>query len=67
MDRLAGDELEAFIDRLIRSRPQVSFAPDVNAKAIARKLGQAAPADVVALIRRVVNESFGNDCANQGR
>jgi transitional endoplasmic reticulum ATPase len=62
MDLLRGDDLVAFLKKQLQNMAQVRFSDDVNANDIASLIGEASPADVVSLIKKVVNYSFGEDC-----
>lgn len=61
MDLLRNDDLVAFVQTLLHSQSLVCFAPDVNAESIATLCGEASPAEVISLMKKVVNYSFGDE------
>jgi transitional endoplasmic reticulum ATPase len=62
MDLLRGTDLVSFVQKQLDCMSQVDFARDVNAKSIATLLCEAAPADVVSVMKKVVNRSFEGEC-----
>jgi transitional endoplasmic reticulum ATPase len=62
MDLLRGSDLVAFVQKQLECMPQVQFARDVTAKSVATLFGEAAPADVVSVLKKAVNRSFVGDC-----
>jgi transitional endoplasmic reticulum ATPase len=62
MPRLSGDDLVEFVQQQIHNSPQVRYAADVDAKGIAAMLHEAAPSDVICLMKKVVNYSLGDEC-----
>jgi transitional endoplasmic reticulum ATPase len=61
MDLLRNDDLVEFVQTLLQTQPQVRFAQDVNAESIAALCGEASPAEVISLMKKVVNYSFGDE------
>jgi transitional endoplasmic reticulum ATPase len=62
MPLLSGEDLVEFVQKQIQNTPQVRYAADVNATSIAKLLDEAAPADVISLMKKVINYSFGDEC-----
>jgi transitional endoplasmic reticulum ATPase len=62
MGLLCGDDLVEFVQKQIQNTPQVRYSGDVNATSIAALFDEAAPADVISFMKRVVNYSFEDAC-----
>jgi SpoVK/Ycf46/Vps4 family AAA+-type ATPase len=60
MDVLRGADLVAFLRQQLQTPIAVGFGPDVDAVTLAQLIGEGAPANIVSLLRRVVNASLGH-------
>jgi len=58
MGPFAGGELVEFIDDQLRNRMPLKVPPKVLAAEVAQLLGEAAPANAIALIRKAINYTF---------
>lgn len=61
MGRLTGDDLVAFLEKDFASKTKVQFANDLTPRALAERLGEAAPSDALGLLRKAINYTFGHD------
>jgi transitional endoplasmic reticulum ATPase len=62
MPLLSGSDLVEFVQKQIQSTPQGRYSDDVNATSLAALLDEAAPADVISFMKKVVNYSFEDAC-----
>jgi len=58
MGPFAGSDLVELIEREFARRPTFMKAPGVTAEGIAESIGEAAPADVVAILNKAINYTF---------
>jgi len=58
MPRLRGADLVEFLHKLLAQRRQIKRATGVSAEAMARELGEIAPADAQAILSQAVNGTF---------
>lgn len=58
MGRLSGEDLVTFLTKEFAKRKNASMGPDLTARSLADKLGEAAPADAIAVLRKAINYTF---------
>lgn len=58
MGNLTGNDLVNFLESEFASMKKVRFASDLNVRSYARRLGQASPADALAILRKAINYSL---------
>lgn len=63
MGRLAGNDLVVFLEKEFAKRKNAAFAPELTPQALTEKLGQAAPADAITVLRKAINYTFSPDAA----
>jgi len=63
MGNLSGSDLKRFLESEFASMKKVRFGDDLTVKSYARRLGQASPADALAILRKAINYSLSGQFA----
>lgn len=61
MGRLEGADLVAFLQKEFASKAKVEFAADLTPHTLAARLKSSAPADAITVLRKAINNTFGED------